>query len=246
MNDFSKVFSTKGEFPRTKKILADLSNWIKAEWEVRLSKANPSWWGRMALSTQSGGGGGILTKKITGGFEVYYANKGKYNYMSILENGRSSYDMKPALINGKRSRAGKNGRYTIIGFSKNQDGSKVNAVNNSINSIITKIGSYTDKEGKNRNRYAYTKAEGMTGKGNAFITQQRNQKDGSIHRSGVKFIVVSANSKESSFWYPAIKAHNIIGNLRSELKSAIAHPSVKKAVSADMVDVARNLIRKYK
>lgn len=240
---FSQVFQSKGLFPRTKRILQDLSKWIKAEWESRLSKASPSWWGRMALSKRAGGGGGILMRRIAGGFEVFYANKGKYDYMGILDRGRGPYDMKPALINGPRSRAGKNGRYTIIGFSKNEDGSTVGVNNNSINSVITKIGSYRDEEGKNRNAYSYNKEEGMTGKGNVFLSQQVN-KDGSVSRSGVKFITVSARSK--GFIYPAIPAHNIMSDLKQEVQSAIARPAVKRAISADCTDIARGIIRKYK
>ncbi|PJZ89551.1 hypothetical protein [Leptospira levettii] len=242
MDLFDQVYDQSGNFNNLKKIIAQLSDWAKTEWENELKSAKPSWWGRMALSSRAGGGGGIQKKKIPGGFEIFYPNKGKYNYAKILEEGRGAYNMVPALINGPRSRAGKNGRYTIIGFLKNEDKTDVSPFNNDINSIISKTGTYKDREQKVRNIYFYRQDPGMTGRGNAFLSEQPN-KDGTVHRHGVKFVAVSG--KSSGWIYPSIKAHNIKDKIQSEIKKALQHPSVKSAVASDLKSLARSIIRKY-
>jgi hypothetical protein len=239
-----QIYDDPRFFTRTKTVLGELAKWAQNEWESALSQTVPAWWGRMALSSKgNGGGGGILTRKIAGGLEVYYANQGKYNYMRVIEKGRASYDMKPALISGPRSRSGKNGRYTIIGFSTNTDKSPVSFKNNDINSTIMKVGTKIDDEGKVRNRYVYRQDPGMSGQGNAFLSEQVN-KDGSVHRTGVRFVTVSAKSK--GFIHKPIPAHNIVKGIKAKLEPMYKSKVFKKAVSNDMKDIVGHIISRTK
>lgn len=220
--------------PRTDRIISQVADAIRVKWKSMILATKPSWWGRMAMFSGSGGGGGLTINRIPGGlgFRISYANKGKYNYFRVIEYGRPRFDMKPGLLASPRARMGKNGRYIIIAFSKNQDGSTVSPENNDFNSIITKIGTKKEPnaDGKRvtRNRYSYRQDPGTTGKGNAFISEQQ-QKDGSVHRSYMKFVVLSENS--GGWYYPAIPPYQTKKRIKKEIGKTLSNPKTKKAIN---------------
>jgi len=235
-----------GKFRHTARILKEIALATQADWTRRVLAAEPSWWGRQAISKASGGGGGFLIKKIPGGFRIYYANKGKYNYFAVIQRGRGSYDMKPALLASPRARSGKNGRYIIIPFTKNKDKSKIGP-SNEINSVMTKIGSIKEKnaDGKavSRNTYSYRKDPGMTGKGNTYASEQVN-KDKSVTRSYHKFVIVS--EKSTGFIHKPIKKQDSHGIIQKSVNKALSHEAVKKAIAKDARNIVLDLIRKSK
>ncbi|TGJ99850.1 hypothetical protein EHO57_13905 [Leptospira langatensis] len=237
----------KGKFPRTKRVLSYIANAAKEAWSSNVLAAKPAWWGRMAMSSRSGGGGGIKIIPIPGGFRIYHPNTGKYPYMKVLEKGRARYDIKAALLAGPRARMGEHGRYTIIPLSKNDNGSEVSPSNNQINSVMTKVRSYKEPnaDGKivSRNQYSYRTDPGMTGKGNVFATEQV-YKNGHVQRSFMKFVTISERTR--GWYYPAIPAQKILVGVKKDVEKALRSDSVKKAVAGDMKDLIRELIRQKK
>jgi len=243
MKEFRRLLDA-GEFPNTSRILEEKATQIAAEWTRRVLASEPSWWGRQAISKTSGGGGGFLIRKVPGGFQVYYANKGKYNYLAVIQKGRGSYDMKPGLLASPRARSGKNGRYIIVPFTKDKKGKKIGP-SSEINSVITKVGSKKEPnaDGKTvvRNKYGpYRKDPGMTGKGNIFASEQKN-KNGSVSRSFVKFVIVTENSQ--GFFYPAIKAQNHRRHIMKSVNKAMKSEAVKKAIGTDAKRLISRMIK---
>lgn len=238
-----KLFES-GKFVNLDSKLTIISEAIRDKWVSAIKNVpkKAQWFSRMALLDASGGGGGLIINRIPGGmgFRISYANKGDYNYFRVIEYGRPRFDMKPGLLASPRARMGKNGRYIIIMFSKNEDGSKVNPTNNSINSVMTKLGSVKvpNADGKKvtRNRYSYRQDPGMTGKGNTFVVSEQKQKGGNIHRSYGKFVVLSEKSK--GWYYPEIPAANTKKIIKREMGETLSHPKVKqsirKAVATDL------------
>jgi hypothetical protein len=239
----------QGKLPRTKSVIEQIANSAVNQWENMTYQAVPNWWGRQALSKGPGGGGGILSKDIPGGKEVYYANKGKYNYMEILDKGRPRYDMKPALLASSRARQGENGTYIIIAFTRNQDGSKVSPKHNTIVGELKKVGSYLGKNAKGqdvrRNKYKYNKlAEKGTGpndKHPAYEVQQK-VKGGGIQRSYMKFVCLSENS--TGWFYPQIMPHRFIEKLNKDIKKAYKSKTMTQALTQDYEEIVSDLIKK--
>lgn len=188
--NYEQLFE-QGKFPRTKLVLNRIAKATQEAWTNNTLAAKPSWWGKMAMSNRPGGGGGILIRKIPGGFQVYHPNKGKYNYMAVIERGRGRYDMRPSILGGSRARMGANGPYVIVPITKNENGTPVSPKNNSINSVIIKTGSFKEENAHGqmvtRNRYKYRQDPGMTSQGNVFAREQK-YKNGKIQRSFVKFV----------------------------------------------------------
>lgn len=243
--DFGKLWE-RGFFPRTQKILKEIAVTAKEGWTQATLAFSPNWWGRMAISKQSGGGGGFIVRKAIGGYEIHYANKGKYNYLAVVERGRDEYDMKPKLLASPRARMGKNGRYVIVPLSKNEDGSRVSPKNNEINSLMTKIGTKKEPnaDGKivTRNKYQYSREEGMTGQKNSFETRQTH-KDGSIQRSYHKFVMVSEKSER---WiHPAIQGAKNQEKIQAVVDKAIKSKVLKTAIATDVKSLILGLTDKY-
>ncbi|EIE01454.1 hypothetical protein [Leptospira licerasiae] len=237
----------QGKFPRTKTILGQIAKLAQKSWTQNTLSVRPAWWGRQAISNSTGGGGGILIRKIPGGYQVYHPNKGKYNYMKVIEKGRSRYNMKEALLSGKRARMGKRGPYVVIPLSKNEDGSPVGPMKNEINSVITKTGSYKEENARGqlvpRNRYKYRKDPGMTGRGNVFAVEQK-YKNGKVQRSFMKFVTVTERSR--GFNYPQIPAQRIQEGVKKDVDKALRSKTLKKAVASDMKGLIVELLSKKK
>ena len=221
----------RGEFPQTAKYLHSLTRAAKAKYESYIRNFTPSWWGRMALSTGPGGGGGLLIRKVPGGLEIYYANAGKYNYLEVVEKGRGTYDMKPALLRSPRARTGKNGRYIIIPMTRNKDRSEVNDENNTIHSVVRRTGHYMDREGKKRIKYG--KVEDRSGRGNVYAFEQGPVKSGEMQYSYAKFLTVSENS--SGWIQKPIQGARIEPEIQKEVDKTVRRdPRLQEAISRDV------------
>ncbi|EMO54806.1 hypothetical protein [Leptospira noguchii] len=235
----------QGKFPRTKTILEKIALAAKDSWSHNVLSAKPSWWGKMAMSNKSGGGGGILIKEIPGGYRVFHPNKGRYNYMAVIEKGRPRYDMRPALLGGSRARMGKNGPYVIVPITKNEDGTPLSFKKNSINSVIIKTGSFKEENAHGqlvtRNKYKYRQDPGMTRQGNVFLREQ-TYKNGTVQRSLVKFVVVNERSRD--FFQAAIPAQKVFSGVKEDVKKAIKSKQLKKAVALDTKDLIKELLSK--
>ena len=243
--NLSKLYK-QGKLPRTKATIEKIADSAKSQWESMVAEGTPQWWAKMALSSGPGGGGGILVKNIPGGREIYYADKGKYDYMSILDKGRSRFDMKPGLLGSSRARKGKNGTYLIIAFTKNQDNSKVSPKNNTINAAMKKTGSIMGKNAKGedvrRNKYNYRKlADKQDKKNGAYVVEQK-VKGGGIQRSYMKFVCLSESS--TGWYYPQIPAHRFMDKLKKDVKSAMESKVMKQAITQDYQDLVQELIKK--
>ncbi|TGM87962.1 hypothetical protein [Leptospira licerasiae] len=235
----------QGKFPRVRSVLKQIADLAQKGWTENALAARPAWWGRQAISKSTGGGGGILLRKIPGGFQVYHPNKGKYNYMKVIEKGRARYNMKEALLNGPRARVGKRGPYVVIPLNKNENGSAVGPMKNEINSVIIKTGSYKEENTKgqlvSRNRYKYRKDPGMTGKGNVFALEQR-YKNGKVQRNFMKFVTVTERSR--GFYYPQIPAQRIQEGVKKDVEKALRSKTLKQAVASDMKGLILDLLKK--
>lgn len=244
--NFESLFN-QGKFPKTKSYLFELSNAAKKSWELNILSAKPSFWGKMALSNKSGGGGGLLIIPIAGGFRVYHPNKGKYNYLKVLEKGRARYDMKEAILSGPRAKIGENGRYSIIPFTKNENGTLFSPITNEINSVIIKTGSYKSENpsGKmvSRNTYEYRQDPSMTGKGNVFASDQI-YRNGVIHRSFVKFVTISEKSRP--MYYPRISPHPMLPNIKKEIARELKSERFKQVVREDSANLVFQIFNKKK
>ncbi|MCG6170232.1 hypothetical protein [Leptospira sanjuanensis] len=237
----------KGKFPRTQGLIERIAVAAKDSWSHNVLSAKPSWWGRMAMSNRAGGGGGILLKKVPGGFRVIHPNKGKYNYMKVIENGRGRYDMRPALLGGSRARMGPHGPYVIVPIFKNENGTPVSPQHNEINSVLIKTGTYKEANAHGqmvtRNKYKYRRDPGMTGKGNVFAREQV-YKNGNVQRSFVKFVVVNNFSRD--FFQPVIQAQKVFSGVKEDVERAFKSKQFKSAVAADTKDLIRELLSKKK
>jgi len=250
--NISKLYQ-QGKLPRTRAVIEQIASLAEKQWETMTYEAVPNWWGRQALSKGPGGGGGILTKNIPGGKEVYYANKGKYNYMEILDKGRSRFDMKPGLLGSSRARKSEDGTiYLIIAFTRNKEGTKVSPKNNTIVGQIKKVGSYLGKNAKGqdvrRNKYKPLEAKNQSDKQKAGKVEngayevQQKVKGGGIQRSYMKFVCVSSNS--TGWFYPEIKPHRFVEKLNKDIKQAYESKTMTQALTDDYQEIIKDLIKK--
>ena len=192
----------KGQLPNTERYVENLSLAIKKQYESRIDETHPHWWARMALSDRSpDAGGGILIRKTSTGMQVYYANKGKYNYLSVIENGRGRYSIKEALLRSPRAKTGKKGRYIIIPMK----GKKEEAVG-----TIKRTGTRLDASGVRRSTYKYSDKKG---RGSTYRAAQET-KGGKTQYSYVKFVCVSENS--TGWIHPAIPPNPIAKELQKD------------------------------
>ncbi|MCG6195659.1 hypothetical protein LFX25_20665 [Leptospira sp. FAT2] len=246
MSSFEQLFE-KGKFPDTKRVLHQIATSAKESLIQKTLAAKPAWWGRMAMSNKAGGGGGILLGRIPGGYKVYHPNKGKYNYLATLERGRGRYDMRPSLLGGSRARTGENGPYVIVPIRKNENGTPVSPKNNLINSAIIKIGTFKEENAHGqmvtRNKYKYRIDPGMTGRGNAFVAEQK-YKNGNVKRSYLKFVVVNQFSK--NFFQPAIPAQKIFASVKEDVNKALKSKILRSAVASDSKALILDLLKKRK
>ena len=209
---YDKLYNT-GKMPRTEAVINELAEKIGERWRISIANHSPTWWGRSAVDDENYE---IIFNKIPGGIEVFWKDKGKakYDFQKVVNDGRSQFSIKDALLNGPRARVGLNGRYAIVPFTKNEDGTKVSAKNNDIAGTIQKVGEY--KQGQvTRNSYSYNK----TGKGNVYKTAQ-NTKTGKQY-SYIKFLMVS--EKSSGWMYPEIRAGHY-----DEKMQALANDQIEK------------------
>lgn len=244
--NFEQLYK-KGKFPDTERVLYQIATAARESLVTNTLAAKPSWWGRMAMSNKAGGGGGILLRRIPGGFQVYHPNKGKYNYLAVLEKGRGRYDMRPSLLGGSRARMGENGPYVIVPIKKNEDGTPVSPENNLINSAIIKIGTFREENAHGqtvtRNKYKYRIDAGMAGRGNAFVAEQK-YRNWNVQRSYLKFVVV--NEKSTKFFQPAIPAQKIFGRVREDVDKALKSKILRSAVASDTKNLIQELLQKRK
>lgn len=184
----------------------------------------------MALSTGSGGGGGFGIRKIPGGVEVFYLNKGSYDYFEVIQKGRARYSIKQALLRSPRAKQGPNGKYIVVPITRNEGGSKVSPKNNPINAILRSTGQESDDSGQPRKKYKHVGS--MGGGGNVYGMQQGPVKGGGMQYSYMKFVLVS--QKTEGFWYPAIKGEPIEEKVQKQVNQALESESLKKAVRLDI------------
>lgn len=236
----------QGKMPRTRNLVERIAAGAQSEWEAMTAEAVPNWWGRQALSRGSGGGGGILTKTISGGKLVYYPNKGKYNYMEILDMGRSRYDMKPALLGSSRARKGENGNYLIIAFTRNKGGTKVSPQHNTINAVMKKVGSELKANAQGlkvrRNVYNYKKVAKVPDRKNGAYAVEQRTWYGRVQRSYMKFVCLNENSR--GWIYPKIIKHSFTKKLNRTIKTAMKSKQLHDAVAQDMDLLVQYLIKK--
>jgi hypothetical protein len=240
LNKLLKDYFKSGKASNTNNILAEITEKLRERWtDLVANHSAPSWWGRMAILKGSGGGGGFLIKqRAPGSYRIMYANEGRYNYLAVIQNGRARFDMKPGLLNSSKARHGKNGRYLIIPFSKNEDGSNVSPKNNTISKVLTKTGSKKEPSIKDstskvvRNKYKSRVDPGMSGTGNVSASEQV-YKNGHVHRSSTKFVILSDKSK--GFFYPKINAQQFDKSIEKLRDQALKSETLKKAVAIDSV-----------
>lgn len=220
------------QFRRTKLALSNIAQYVIQEWEKRLlTEVNPRWWGRMALSN-----GNINQVKTPYGIKIFYTSTNKeYDYMDVVENGRTAYDIKIGFSKSERRKRKKNGGwYMTVPFTTNRDSggtsSIVNAKNNDINAVMKKIGEYKDDSGQFRGSYEYSQTKGTTGKGNAFKFPQKTR-TGRITYSYAKFVTASDTSP--GWIYPAIPAHKLGEKLEKEAAKLMTGQAFKQAVERD-------------
>lgn len=218
-----------GLFPRTQRFAEQLAAATKAEFEAELAAATPSWWGRQALSTRPGGGGGIQIKRIAGGHEVFYANKGAYNYLRVIERGRGRVSIKDALLRSPRAKTGNHGRYIVVPLRKNKDGSRVSAKNNRASTTLLKTGFFDDDEGQKRTKL---RPVGIPGQGNAVAFAQPTKRG--VRRSFVRLVTVTERS--TGWMHPTIPAQPIQPVLQRKVSEALDSDHFKKRVQADVED----------
>lgn len=234
------------QFRRTKKALDTIASWVVEQWYERLeTKVSPRWWGRMAAEN-----GSIRKVKTPYGIKIFYTSKGEYDYMDVVENGRAAYPILQAFAKSDRRKKKLNGGwYITIPFTANkepdEDGKKkssvVNASNNSINSIIKKVGEYKDDSGQLRGQYEYSQGRGTTGKGNVFKAPQKI-KGGKVTYSYMKFITASNTS--SGWMYPQIEPHKIAEKLEKEAEKMMTGNAFRQAVEKDAESYIKDGLRK--
>ena len=230
-------------FRRTKLALINIAEWLVTQWQKRLvNDVSPRWWGRMAVTN-----GQINYVRTPYGIRVFYVSKGEYDYMDVVENGRSAYDIKKAFSRSDRKRRKKNGGwYIIIPFKteKNEDGSVsvINAKNNDINSTMKKIGEYKDNSGAIRGKYSYSGGKGTTGTGSVYRFPQQTKKG--VRYSYGKF--VTASDRSSGWIYPAIKPHRIAEKLGKEAEKLMQSSKFRQAVERDTEQYIQESLRGLK
>ncbi len=144
-----------------------------------------------------------------------------------IEQGRPPWDMKPSLINGKRSRPLKDGsgRYNIIPFThRNEELPGAVAEMAQRLTLSEVVGSYADSEQKIRNTYAWGTDTGDTSNivPPATHPQMGGMQGPYTHKASkfsnmykfssglVTFRTVSTHSPQASWWHPAIEPNPIM------------------------------------
>lgn len=198
---YDKLYDS-GKMPRTEQVINELAEAIGEQWRIKIINHKPTWWGRSAADDENYE---IILRKIPGGMEVFWKEKGnpQYDFQKVVNEGRAAFPIKDALLSGPRARIGKNGRYAIVPFTRNQDGTKVNPRNNDIAGSISKVSEYKDSNGVTRNKYSYNRSGRDTGKGNVYRTTQK-VKNGGRQYGYIKFVMVS--EKSQGWMYPTIPA----------------------------------------
>lgn len=178
----------------------------------------------MALSTGQGGGGGIVIRRVAGGYRVFYANMGRYNYLAVIEQGRGAYSIKDALMRSPRTRKGQTGRYIVIPMPAKADNESP---------VLKRKGLSLDAEGKTRIAY-----KGMQPGSSGTVRMAQNVKGGKVQTASMKFVVVSERS--TGWIYPAIKANPISQKLQAEVDEILPNDSrLKKAIEQDVSEFLR-------
>jgi hypothetical protein len=225
-----------GLFPRTQAFADQLAAATKAEFEKELGSATPSWWGRQALSTRPGGGGGIQIRRIPGGHEVHYADKGAYNYLAVIERGRGRVSIKDALLRSPRAKTGKHGRYIAVPLRRNKDGSRVSAKNNTASTTLIKSGFFDDSEGQKRTKLRPVGIPGGQGNATAFAQPTKS----GVRRSFVRLVTVTERS--TGWMHPAIPAQPIQPVLQRKVEEALRSDHFRKRIEADVQDFLQSVL----
>jgi hypothetical protein len=213
----------RGAFPRVASFTRELAERTQAQFVQRLQSTRPRWWGRQALSTGPGGGGGILIRTIAGGHEVFYAGRGAYNYLRVIEGGRPRYHMVPALLRSPRARSGPRGRYIIIPLKEGGEKGNPDQPSEPANAVLKRTGYTVDSEGKRRSKYKVF--EPGTGRGNVYGSAQGPIKSGLFQYSWMKFVIVSERTR--NWWYPAIPPQPIQKPLQDQIDRHLQKPETQ-------------------
>jgi hypothetical protein len=106
-----------GSFPGLTNSIKISANMIQKEWiqTIQKSTAKKGWKNEYVRAIH-------INFENELNAEVYADEDNKY--VNFIENGVKRFDMKPGLINGPKSRQGKNGRYNIVFFRKGVPGTQ--------------------------------------------------------------------------------------------------------------------------
>lgn len=230
MASLEQLFS-RGAFPRSAQFMDRLAQAARKEFEEELFTGAPAWWGRMALSTEPGGGGGILVRDVPGGKDVEYADQGYYNYVQVIQEGRPRYSTRDALMRSPRARRTEDGvRYHVVPLTRNDSGQRIGPRTGPVNAVLKKSGYESDDGGQMRSSYRiFQRADG---EGDVFAMAQHVK--GGIQRSYVRFVLVTEYSK--GWYYPAIPANPIEKNLQAKVDRALRSDTFRKRVRNDVED----------
>lgn len=213
-----------GKLVRTENRLQQIAGNVQTVFRGKIEDSVPRWWGRMALDDEQGGGGGILIRRIAGGYRVFYANMGRYNYLAVIEQGRAAYSIKDALLRSPNTRKGRAGRYIVIPMPAKADNESP---------VLKRKGLSLDAEGKTRISY-----KGMQPGSSGTVRMAQTVKGGKVQTASMKFVVVSERSK--GWIYPAIKANPISQKLQAEVDEILPNDSrLKKAIEQDVSEFLR-------
>lgn len=181
----------------------------------------------------------VLGKQLRGGSSISQKILAIKKIAEQLENGTGPFDMKPMLLNGPKSRMGKNGRYNIIPFRHGT--SNAHAPNNNFKTMPTDIyraARQLKASVRQGNKTAWgSKLNGTEGK----YAPGNNPTSGYQHKNGryegmarmektyakatqnkyLTFRVVSDKSDPGSWIHPGYQPHNIARGVEAFCRPAV-------------------------
>jgi len=240
----------------TKAQLIKSAEMVKNAWYLKAS--NPKEKHARWFSTRYARSLSVIDRRMspsTGNFFVTVGPKGRKGLESanIVENGRERYNMKPALLNSSKSRMGKNGRYTIIGFKHGMKQVRQYGMTDEFKQlkVYAKTGQYKGLNGfrqkVERNIYSYSsqgmgkniKSQGKPLKKHhkspvmSGLTKTKQQTKGADQFQAVTFRIVSAKSDSNSWYYPQIKGQKIMQEVYNKNKK-LTENAIYEAIGLDL------------